>query len=162
MTIVAFGDSTTAVRGETVIYAAILPEELRNVRVINAGVPGNTTEMARARFAADVLAHHPRIAIVQFGINDSMIDLWKTPPATESRVSLERYEANLHSFVQMMKAQNTHVVLMTPNPLRWTPKLEEMYGRAPYRPEEPDGLRTPCSRVTAKPCAASRTRKGRN
>ena len=50
VTIVAFGDSTTAVRGSTTIYARLLQEELHNVRVINAGVPGNTTELARQRF----------------------------------------------------------------------------------------------------------------
>jgi hypothetical protein len=37
VTIVAFGDSTTAVRGPTKTYPAILQEELRHVRVINAG-----------------------------------------------------------------------------------------------------------------------------
>jgi lysophospholipase L1-like esterase len=122
------------------IYAAVLPEELHYVHVINAGVPGNTTEMARARFDKDVLAHQPQIAIVQFGINDSMVDVWKTPPATQPRVSLERYEANLRYFVQTLKSRNTRVFLMTPNPLRWTPKLKEMYGRPPYQPDDPDGL----------------------
>jgi lysophospholipase L1-like esterase len=140
VTIVAFGDSTTAVRGETMIYAAILPEELRHIRVINAGVPGNTTEMARARFEKDVLSHQPQVAIIQFGINDSMVDVWKTPPATQSRVPLERYEANLRYFVHELKSRNTRVLLMTPNPLRWAPKLKELYGRPPYQPDDPDGL----------------------
>ena len=142
VTIVAFGDSTTAARGATTIYGAILPEELRQVRLINAGVSGNTTEMARARFEADVLSHQPRVAIIQFGINDSIVDVWKTPPATQPRISLERYEANLRHFVQVLKSRNTRVFLMTPNPLRWTPKLKEVYGRLPYQPEEPDGLNT--------------------
>ncbi|MFZ4766685.1 MAG: SGNH/GDSL hydrolase family protein, partial [Roseimicrobium sp.] len=79
VTIVAFGDSTTAVRGSTKVYASILQEELRNVRVVNAGVGGNTTEMARKRFEKDVLSHQPRIAILQFGIDDSAVDVWKTP-----------------------------------------------------------------------------------
>jgi lysophospholipase L1-like esterase len=140
VTIVAFGDSTTAVRGSTTIYAAILQEELRHVRVINAGVGGNTTELARKRFEADVLSHQPRIAIIQFGINDAAVDVWKTPPATQPRVSLERYEANLRYFVQTLKSRNALVVLMTPNPLRWTPKLKEMYGHPPYKPGEPDGF----------------------
>lgn len=29
---------------------------------------------------------------------------------------------------------------MTPNPLRWTAKLKEMYGRPPYKPDDPDGF----------------------
>jgi lysophospholipase L1-like esterase len=143
VTIVAFGDSTTAPRGETTIYSTILPEELRHVRMINAGVPGNTTEMARQRFEKDVLSHQPQVAIIQFGINDAMVDVWKTPPASASRVALARYEANLRYFVQTLKSKHVLVVLMTPNPLRWAPKLKELYGRPPYRPEDPEGLNAP-------------------
>lgn len=143
VTIVAFGDSTTALRGATKVYATILQEELRNVRIINAGVAGNTTDLARKRFEQDVLALQPQIAIIQFGINDSAVDVWKTPPAIEPRVPLERYEANLRHFVQTLKSKNTRVVLMTSNPLRWTPKLKEMYGRTPYQPENQEGFNTP-------------------
>lgn len=143
VTIVAFGDSTTAVRGPTKIYASVLQEELRNVRIINAGVSGNTTEMARKRFEQDVLTHQPQIAIIQFGINDSAMDVWKTPAAVEPRVLLARYEANLRHFVQTLKSKHTRVVLMTPNPLRWTPKLKEMYGKPPYHPENADGFNVP-------------------
>lgn len=152
VTIVAFGDSTTAARGSTRIYAAILQDELRNVRVINAGVPGNTTELARKRFEKDVLAPRPQIAIVQFGINDAAVDVWKNPPATEPRVPLERYEANLRHFIQTLKSGNTRVLLMTPNPLRWTPKLREMYGRPPYDPAEADGF----NGILARYCEAAR------
>ena len=143
VTIVAFGDSTTAVRGSTKVYASVLQEELQNVRVINAGVPGNTTEMARKRFEEDVLRHQPQVAIIQFGINDAAVDVWKTPPATGPRVSLELYEANLRNFVQTLKSKNARVVLMTSNPLRWTPKLREMYGKPPYQPENVDGFNAP-------------------
>jgi len=143
VTIVAFGDSTTAVRGSTRIYASLLQEELRNVRVINSGVGGNTTEMARKRFEKDVQAHQPQIAIIQFGINDSARDVWKTPPVTEPRVPLERYRENLRHFVQTLKSRNTRVVLMTSNPLRWTPRLKEMYGRPPYQPGNEDGFNAP-------------------
>ena len=140
VTIVAFGDSTTAVRGSTKVYASVLQEELRNVRVINAGVGGNTTEMGRKRFEQDVLRHQPQVAIIQFGINDATVDVWKTPSGTKPRVSLKRYEANLRNFVQTLKSKNTRVVLMTSNPLRWTPKLKEMYGKPPYQPENVDGF----------------------
>ena len=143
VTIAAFGDSTTAIRGSTKVYASLLQEELRNVRVLNAGVSGNTTEMGRKRFEEDVLKHQPQIAIIQFGINDAAVDVWKTPPATEPRVSLERYEANLRHFVHTLKSKNARVVLMTSNPLRWTPKLKEMYGKPPYQPENVDGFNAP-------------------
>ena len=138
--IVAFGDSTTAPRGAIPVYARLLQEELQPVQVINAGVPGNTTEMARRRFDRDVIAKEPRIAIVQFGINDSAIDVWKTPPATDPRVPKPRYEENLRYFVRTLKARQALVFLMTPNPLRWTAKLKEMYGMPPYQPNDPDGF----------------------
>jgi len=77
---------------------------------VSAGTP---TEMARKRFEKDVLSHQPQIAILQFGIDDSAVDVWKTPSVTEPRVTLERYEANLRHFVQTLKSKNTRVVLMT-------------------------------------------------
>ena len=140
VTIVAFGDSTTALRGSLTVYATILQEELHNVRVINAGIGGNTTEMARARFEKDVLAHRPAIAIIQFGINDSAVDVWKKPPTSKPRVAAERYEANLRHFTDTLKANGARVILMTPNPLRWTPKLKEMYGKPPYKPDDLNGF----------------------
>lgn len=140
VTIVAFGDSTTAVRGQVSVYPSLLQEELRNVKLINAGVPGDTTSMARKRFNSDVLAHKPGVVVIQFGINDAAVDVWKKPPATQPRVSKEDYEANLRYFVQTLKSKQATVLLMTPNPLRWTAKLKELYGRAPYVPEDPEGF----------------------
>jgi lysophospholipase L1-like esterase len=140
VTIAAFGDSTTAPRGSLVVYSTILQEELRNVRVINAGVGSNTTEMARTRFENDVLAHEPDVVTIQFGINDAAVDVWKKPPATKPRVPAERYEANLRHFVETLRARGARVILMTPNPVRWTPKLKEMYGKPPYQPDAPDGF----------------------
>ncbi len=143
-TIVAFGDSTTAPRGSLPVYARLLQDELihkgQPVRVINAGIGGNTTEMARARFERDVLAQEPDLAIVQFGINDSAVDVWKKPPATQPRVPLARYESNLREFVSRLKSAGAQVFVMTPNPLSWTPKLKEMYGCPPYSPDDPDGF----------------------
>ncbi len=143
-TLVAFGDSTTAKRGDLKIYAGSLQRELTQqglpIRVVNAGVGGHNTDHARARFAADVLDHNPDIVVIQFGINDAAVDVWKDPPANKSRVSLERYVENLRHFVSTLKARKVQVILMTPNPLRWTPKMREMYGKPPYLPGEPNGF----------------------
>ena len=142
--IVAFGDSTTATRGELKIYADILRSELPakgvKAEVINAGVGGHNTDHAKARFEKDVLEKDPDIVIIQFGINDAAVDVWKDPPAKASRVSLENYEKNLRHFVEVLSKGEMKVILMTPNPLRWTPKMREMYGNAPYQPEEEKGF----------------------
>jgi lysophospholipase L1-like esterase len=143
-TLVAFGDSTTAPRGGLEIYAGLLEQELaykgEPVTVINSGIGGHTTAMASARFQRDVLAHHPNVLIVQFGINDSAVDVWKTPPATQPRVALADYEKNLRQFATEAKAAGARVIFMTPNLVRWTPRLKEMYGQPPYDPANPDGF----------------------
>ena len=146
LTIVAFGDSTTApreVEGTALrVYADILREALPQrgmpAQVINAGVGGNNTEQARARFETDVLAHAPDIAIIQFGLNDSCIDVWdgKDKP----RVTREAYLENLRYFVETLRARGCDVILMTPNPMRWTEPLLKLYGKAPFDVQDPWGF----------------------
>jgi lysophospholipase L1-like esterase len=144
ISIVTFGDSTTATRGPLKVYSQILQEELpqngQSVRVINSGVGGNSTQRARARFDRDVLAHTPDVVVIQFGINDSAVDVWKDPPATEPRVSLDAYTRNLQHFVRTLKQRHLQVILMTPNPLCWTDKLRQLYGKSPYIPADEDGF----------------------
>ncbi len=144
--IVAFGDSTTAPRLAVKVYPWLLQRELSaqgvDAWVVNTGVPGNTSRDGRRRFARDVLARRPRLVIVQFGINDAAVDVWKQPPAESPRVPLEEFRANLVHFVQALRKAGARTVLMTPNPLCWTPKLKELYGKAPYRPDDPDGFNT--------------------
>ena len=59
--VVTFGDSTTAARGELKVYSQVLADELEGIKVINAGVGGDNTDHARARFEKDVRAHHPDV-----------------------------------------------------------------------------------------------------
>jgi len=144
LTIVAFGDSTTAPRKNVVVYTKVLEDEFKqkdpDIRVINSGVPGNTTEIARERFEKDVLAHKPDVVIVQFGTNDAAVDVWKNPPETLSRVSKADYEKNMRGFITSIKKSGAKVILVTPAPTRWTDKLKEMYGKPPYDPKDVDGF----------------------
>ncbi len=147
--IIMFGDSCTAERPGSVqkVYAVRVQEALEgigsSVKVRNAGLGGNTTANARQRFTRDVLQHQPRLVVFQFGINDSCIDVWKTPPATTPRVSLIDYIANLRAMIAEARTQKAAVILMTPNPLRWTAKLKSLYGKPPYRPDAEDGMDAP-------------------
>ena len=140
LTVVTFGVSTTAVRGQVANYTILLAERLPSVRFINRGIGGNTTEMARKRFDAQVLAEKPDLTIIQFGINDAAVDLWKTPPATESRVSLTRYEENLRHFIDEIRKGGGEVILMTPNQVRWAKYTLEKYGKPPYNPDDEEGF----------------------
>lgn len=153
-TVVAFGDSTTAPRGELRVYPRVLKELLARqgvpCQVINAGVGGNTTSQARARFARDVLEKEPDCVILQFGINDSAVDVWRDPPAEQPRVLLEDYEKNLRYFCKELKSRHCHVILMTPNPLQWTDQLLSLYGKSPYQPQDPDGFNVLLKRYSDK------------
>lgn len=147
--IIMFGDSTTAERPGVVnkVYTQRVAETLQGVgsplSVHNAGVPSNTTKNARDRLARDVLAYKPRIVVIQFGINDAAVDVWKQPPATGSRVPLAEYEKNLRWMISALREQNVKLILMTTNPTRWTSKLRELYGKPPYRPDDADGFDAP-------------------
>jgi lysophospholipase L1-like esterase len=147
--IVMFGDSTTAERPGAIekVYADRVREALPGIgstlSVHNAGVGSNTTKNARDRLARDVLAHKPRVVVIQFGINDAAVDVWKEPPATASRVPLAEYEQNLRGMITTLREHQAKPVLMTTNPTRWTSRLRDIYGKPPYRPEEPDGFDTP-------------------
>jgi lysophospholipase L1-like esterase len=146
--IIAFGDSTTAprrVNGRALkVWADVLAEDglirWRGDRIINAGIGGNNTVHARARFQRDVLRRQPGIVIIQFGINDSAVDVWKDPPPTDPRVALEDYRTNLNYFVKELNRRGCEVILMTPNPLRWTEKLKKLYGRPPYDANDVEGF----------------------
>lgn len=140
--LVAFGDSTTADRKGVTTYAARLEAAL-GIPVINAGVPGNHTEDARRRFNRDVLAHRPAVVIIQFGLNDAAVDVWKEPPASGPRVRVESYRRNLAFFIAGVREQGGAAILMTPNPMAWTPRLRELYGKPPYDTGTEEGINRP-------------------
>ncbi|MEY4938368.1 MAG: hypothetical protein RIQ93_103 [Verrucomicrobiota bacterium] len=143
-TIVTFGDSVTARRAPTTVYSTILANELtfeaREVTVINAGIGGNTTKNATARFEKDVLSAKPDVVVLMFGINDSAMDVWKNPAPTGPRVSLPDYRQNLTDMVQQLKQRHCRVVLMTPNPIYWAERTRERYAKPPYVGEDVDGF----------------------
>lgn len=145
--IVLFGDSTTAPRGMVKVYAGLIQAALQTSddapEVHNAGIPSNTTVDALKRVQADVLDRRPQIVVMQFGINDSAVDVWKKPPATQPRVSLEAYVANYRRLIGLIQDSGARIILMTTNPLRWSPRMRELYGRPPYNPEAEDGFEAP-------------------
>jgi lysophospholipase L1-like esterase len=124
--IVALGDSTTATASDWApeikeVYADCLPGALAaygiSAVVFNAGIGDTTTRQAVARLNRDVRRHHPDLVVVQFGINDSWIDVdeGKTLP----RLSREEYRRNLIAIIRRLQNDKAVVVLMTPNPMRW-------------------------------------------
>jgi lysophospholipase L1-like esterase len=143
MVIVAFGDSTTALRPTVPkVYAQILQDTLpgvlgKSVQVYNAGVGGNQTYNALGRLDADVRNRHPQTVIVQFGINDSWVysgvqgDPSEVPidaaaQVGHPRASYGNYTANLTGIITALKGDGARVILMTPNQLQTTGPGAEM------------------------------------
>jgi lysophospholipase L1-like esterase len=110
--VVCLGDSVTGVyyhTGGRRAYPEMLEVALNRlapkaqVRVLNAGISGNTTVDALKRLDTDVLAHKPHLVTVMFGLNDM------------SRVPIEQYEANLTTIIEKCRAADAEVLLCTPN-----------------------------------------------
>lgn len=100
--VIAFGDSLTAG------YGAQAGEDYPSrvsaatgVAVINAGVSGDTTEMALARVDKDVLARDPRIVIVGLGGNDFL-----------QSTSIATTEQNLRAIVEKIESAGASVILL--------------------------------------------------
>lgn len=104
----AFGDSLTAGyglapgEGFTDQLADALHASGRNVRVVNAGVSGDTSASARARldWALDSLKARPALAIVELGANDALRGL-------EPRLT----RANLAAIIEALDARGIPVLL---------------------------------------------------
>ncbi len=110
--IVCLGDSVTGVyyhTGGQRAYPEMLELALNArhsdniVRVINAGVSGNTTSDGLARLEADVLQHRPNIVTISFGLNDMV------------RVPADQFRLNLEQLIDRCRAEDSLVVLCTPN-----------------------------------------------
>ena len=129
LTIVAFGDSTTAIRSTIDrVYAQRLPASLSTAgvaaRVHNAGIGGSHTghrsdnarhaiDHALDRFERAVRERKPDLVVIQFGWNDSWVDSRKEGDAP--RISLEAYRGNLDQMISTLKKDGAVVILMTPN-----------------------------------------------
>ncbi len=136
LTIVTFGNSTTALRkGIEKVYAQRIHEALTEAgitnKVINSGIGGSHTgsikdndkgkvEHGMDRFEKAVLSHHPDWVTLNFGLNDAYQDKGE---GTSSRIPIEKYIANLSYFISEIKKIDGKIILLTPNPL--SSKLEQ-------------------------------------
>lgn len=112
MTIVCLGDSVTGVyyhTGGRRAYPEMLEIAIKkavptaDVKVINAGISGHSTDHGLARLDRDVLMHKPGLVTISFGLNDL------------TRLSEEQYRQNLETLVTRCRDAKAQVVLCTPN-----------------------------------------------
>ena len=146
--VVAFGDSITLGSGvkPEESYPAQLQALLReqtavaDLKVVNAGVGGNTVTQGLTRLEADVLAHQPRAVLIGFGMNDSVM-----VAAGQPRVPLETFSATLTEVVRRVQATGAQALLATV-----TPVLEEYYFERHPRDwyPDPEGLQPQLQRYS--------------
>lgn len=112
VTIVCLGDSVTGVyyhTGGRRAYPEMLEVAIKqaipnaNVKVINAGISGHSTDNGLKRLDSDVLMHKPDLVTISFGLNDM------------ARMTEEQYGKNLETLVARCRDAKAQVVLCTPN-----------------------------------------------
>jgi acyl-CoA thioesterase-1 len=121
LVIVAFGDSVTAgftapghIDHENVYHAVFqrwltqqFPQAI--VSMINAGRGGDAVIHALDRVERDVIAHHPDLVIICFGLND-----YCGGPAY-----LPTFGEGLRAMIDQVRAlDSTEILLLTPNPVQ--------------------------------------------
>jgi len=104
--IIFFGNSLTAGAGagEGEDFPSVVARKLNLTNVINAGVPGDTTETALARLQTDVLGYNPSIVIVELSGNDFL-----------RGVSVEKTIENLDVITKQIKQTGSQIILVNIN-----------------------------------------------
>ena len=140
-TVLCLGDSVSAPRVGSITYEELLRGKFERERLpvdfINAAVSTYTTGMAKDDFPRLTAGVNPDLVIIEFGINDSVIDVWADPPATRPRVPEEEFAENLKWMIGQFRSKSIPVILMTTTQLRWGESTRELYGKAPYDRDDP-------------------------
>jgi acyl-CoA thioesterase-1 len=121
VTIVAFGDSITAGyavrRGFPSFWLEMLEEKYPEARIklINAGVSGDTTHDGLSRLDWSVNHYNPDLVTINFGINDAVMGL-----------PLEEFKGNIMEIVRrILERSNSEVLLLSSQPLE-TPYYDRL------------------------------------
>ena len=128
--IIFFGDSITALRKNNKVASEFFAEKFPEFEIVNKGVGGNDTNLARERFQKDVMDEKPDLLIFSFGCNDAAIDVWKQK--TLPRLTIEEYLGNLRFFISEMRSIGAEMIFFTPPPMLLVEGLKPYYGGEPY------------------------------
>jgi acyl-CoA thioesterase-1 len=113
--IVALGSSSTQGVGassEAASYPSVLQDELtrllpgHDIRVVNAGIGGNSAHQMYLRLDSDVLEEGPKLVIWQTGVTDAIHD-----------IGLDRFKRILRKGITKLREAGVDVVLMDHQPL---------------------------------------------
>lgn len=112
LVVVAFGDSITEGLGFPAGFDnwTNIVEKRYGMKLINAGVGGNTSLQGIMRMDEDVLSHKPDHVLINFGMNDHVMEERNKP-----QVNKEIYTENLTNMVKRIKEIGANPILTTPN-----------------------------------------------
>ncbi len=89
----------------------------RQVCVLNAGMPGTTTDAAIARFGRDILPFSPQLVIFSFAFADSKCAPGETIGQEELKDRLGRLSASFDHFVSLLAENHIQPLAWLPNPI---------------------------------------------
>lgn len=145
MRVIVLGDDFAAARTEvTRPWSARLEASLEarspgvRIEVENVASSGLTTASALHRLRRDVLARDPDVVLLQFGFQDSLVDV--SLDADFPRVSPGAFRSNLVDLVTAVRSGGAEVILVQSGALVWTENLKATFNEPPYDPSEPFGL----------------------
>lgn len=104
---VFLGDSITAGTASPVRFTDLVGEGIRgryprsNLKIINSGVPGDTTAGGLSRLDRDVLAHQPDAVFIELGWNDF-----------KNGVPVEEFGANLAAMATQLQAAGVRSIYL--------------------------------------------------
>jgi lysophospholipase L1-like esterase len=99
--LVCLGDSLTSCGGPEGHYSDWLAKLMPQVKVVDAGIGGDTLAGGRLRYEKDVMNHRPQVVLIALGAND----FWqRARPVEELGVDLE-------AMVREARAKNIQVVV---------------------------------------------------
>lgn len=113
-TIVCFGDSITEQGGQSPNGWTILLQEKFNISrkgsyiIHNAGIGGNTTANALDRFHTDVLPFLPATVLIEFGINDSFVNVH----TKQNRITISEFKRKLKEIIRLIQSAGGKCVLI--------------------------------------------------
>lgn len=116
------------------IFAAIQTD---TVKVINAGIAGNTTKNLLLRLDKDCLTYKPDLTILMVGTNDMV---------KGKNLTLAEYKKNLIQLVDAIQQSGSKVLLMTILPF-YEPYLLSRHSAALFQPEGPKGKRAEINKI---------------
>lgn len=115
-TVLAFGDSLTYGTGSSPdkSYPALLEKQLRR-KVINAGIPGETSSRGLQRLPVLLAQHRPELVIICHGGNDIL-----------HKLDLEQARDNIQQMIDLARKSGAQVILLA------VPRFSLFPGPAPF------------------------------